>query len=266
MTPTTSRSAVVSLRVSGRALLAWEYLCTRERLSVKEFIVTAVEQYLHPERPPRLHGEEFFAPMAVTPPTEKQTITIRVPRDLLAAWDTYCDVHYLSRTGLVRLATDRVFEPPGTRHVTPDYYRACRSVLLNLVQLVGILDFDDLGTIFDQAVDRGTLLALLWDLEARGEIMRKGSTSYTTTTTRKRPVDERRMLEIFSQFVEHTKSDPGLVDANTIRYLVLRVFELLDFVTYFREQFLVTEKGFATLRAQISALRETFQKVFDLEA
>jgi hypothetical protein len=160
-------------------LRIWQYFADKYQLSLTQFIVSAVDSYLHPEKP------AFIARNAV--PVQKwvtdgvghapQYVNLRLPRDTIAEWDEAGKQFYCTRMALVQQAINWVTKHQVSRKPVGLVGVACKDILLNLITTLGSLDFDHAQTIF-QEWDRASIVQMLDALEEEGHIMRKGHETY----------------------------------------------------------------------------------------
>lgn len=170
---------IIGFRVPQNELKTWQYFADKYKMSLTQFIVVAVESFLHPERPAQISQGEGPAPEWVVEGVRRapQYVNLRLPRQTVIIWDEACEQNYCTRIALVQQAIRWVTRKQDPRKPVGLVGVTIKNILLHLITTVGSLDFSHIAAIF-QDWDPASLIQMLGTLEVEGHIMRKGQETY----------------------------------------------------------------------------------------
>ncbi len=148
-------------------------------MSLTQFLVAAVDSFLHPERPTKIPQGEGPAPDWLTDGVRRtlQYLNLRVLKETVAAWDEACGQFYCTRIALIQQAIRWVTLRQDPRKLVGLIGVIIKKILLHLITTLGSLDFSHIAAIFSDW-DPASLIQLLGSLEAEGHVMRKGQETY----------------------------------------------------------------------------------------
>ncbi len=170
---------IIGFRVPQNELKLWQYFADKYKMSLTAFLVTAVDSFLHPERPTGIPQGEGPAPDWLTDGVRKtpQYLNLRVPKEIVAAWDEACGQFYCTRIALIQQAVRWVTLRQDQRKLVGLTGIIIKNILLHLITTLGSLDFSHIAAIFSEW-DPAALIQMIGALETEGHIMRKGQETY----------------------------------------------------------------------------------------
>ncbi len=170
---------IIGFRVPQDELKVWQYFADKNNLSLTQFLVAAVESFLHPERPTQVPEGEGPAPKWLTDGVRHtpQYLNIRLPKGTVVAWDEACGQFYCTRIALIQQAVRWVTMRQDQRKPVGLTGVIIKNALLHLITTLGSLDFSHIAAIFSDW-DPASLIQMLGSLETEGHIMRKGQETY----------------------------------------------------------------------------------------
>ena len=170
---------IIGFRVPNGTLKTWQYFADRNGLPLTQFLVAAVNGYVQKEFPAIIARGEGSAPAWVTRGLDAapQYVNLRLPREIIAAWDAWCAKVGCTRTDLVADAANWVLSGHVQEQPIRAIWPTCKNILLNLVNVLGFLDFPHIAAVFKD-LDQASISHMLDALETERMLVRKGQEAY----------------------------------------------------------------------------------------
>ncbi len=250
------QTQLIGFKIKYKDIIVWEQVCDKLKTTLTDFLLKAVDLYLHPNTPNPFKKVEIQQDLTKYAKDGNKYVNLRVEKETLREWDDFCARHIISRTSLIKQAVRHSLQPPEKILPNFEFERACQEILYNMINYFGLMDGVTFHAIFSP-IQRKTRSKILNNLEAARLVLRKGADVYVPHEPSVVFTDPRLITENLVYIFERIQENPDEIDESYHARLLRVFFEYM-------EQ-LANQKGIGDkIYAESHKIMRTFERAMNI--